>query len=191
MSFYNNKKNVKDYIKMAEGYDGKFLIQILKKYLPKGASVLEIGMGPGKDLNLLQKDFEVTGSDNSQIFLDLYKEQNKNSTIDLLILDARRLELNQKFDCIYSNKVLYHLTEDELIKSFEQQWDILNKNGILFHSLWKGEGKETSHGLDFVYYTEEKLRKIISNKFEILEIESYEEMGKDDSLYIILRKKEI
>lgn len=191
MSFYNNKKNVKDYIKMAEGYDGKFLIQILKKYLPKGSSVLELGMGPGKDLNLLQKDFEVTGSDNSQIFLDLYKEQNKNSTIDLLILDARRLELNQKFDCIYSNKVLYHLTEDELITSFEQQWDILNKNGILFHSLWKGEGKETSHGLDFVYYTEEKLRKIISNKFEILEIESYEEMGKDDSLYIILRKKEI
>ena len=191
MSFYEDEKNIKQYIEMAEDYDGKYLIKILKKYLPKGSTILEIGMGPGKDLNLLNKDYKVTGSDYSQIFLDLYKKQNKNSNIELLKLDARTLKTNQKFDCIYSNKVLYHLTEEELLISLDRQWEILKQDGILFHSFWRGDKKEKSHGLDFIYYTEEKLRKMIDKKFEILEIDLYEEMEKDDSLYIILKKKEV
>lgn len=51
MSFFDNEKNVLEYIKMCEGFDGRELIQILSKYLPKDASVLELGSGPGKDLD--------------------------------------------------------------------------------------------------------------------------------------------
>lgn len=173
MSFYSNEKNVRDYIEMAEGYDGKYLIKELKKYLPKGSSVLELGMGPGKDLDLLKKDFNVTGSDYSQVFLDLYREKNKNTDIEILLLDARTLDTSQKFDCIFSNKVLYHLTEEELKASLERQWELLNEDGILLHSFWKGEEKEEQHGLTFVYYTEEKLRTMIDHKYEILEIKTY------------------
>ena len=53
MSYYNDKKNVEEYIRMAEGYDGRAFVDLLKGMLPKGASVLELGMGPGKDLLLL------------------------------------------------------------------------------------------------------------------------------------------
>ena len=188
MSFYKNKENVKKYIEMAEGYDGKYLIEILKKYLTEGSSILELGMGPGKDLDILNKDYEVTGSDYSELFLDLYKK-SKNMNVDLLFLDARSLETSKKFDCIYSNKVLYHLTKDELTKSLNRQWEILNKDGILFHSFWKGDKREKKNGLNFVYYTEEKLREMIGDNFEILDIESYTEIEDDDSLYIILKKK--
>ena len=188
MNFYKNKENVKKYIEMAEGYDGKYLIEILKKYLPEGSSILELGMGPGKDLDILNKNYDVTGSDYSEIFLDLYKEKNKDMNIELLVLDARTLETSKKFDCIYSNKVLYHLTTKELIKSLNRQWEILNENGILFHSFWKGDKAEKKNGLTFVYYNEEKLRKIIDDNFEILEIDTYKEMEEDDSLYIILKK---
>ena len=55
---------------MAEGYNGKALIDILKKFLPKGSTILELSMGPGKDLNLLKKYYTVTGSDISKIFLN-------------------------------------------------------------------------------------------------------------------------
>jgi len=189
MSFYKNKENVKKYIEMAEGYDGKYLIKILKKYLPEGSSILELGMGPGKDLDILSKYYEVTGSDYSELFLDLYREKNKNMNVDLLVLDARTLEISKKFDCIYSNKVLYHLTKSELKKSLNRQWKILNKDGILFHSFWKGDKKEKQKGLNFVYYTEEKLREMISDNFEIIDIESYTEMEDSDSLYLILKKK--
>lgn len=54
---------------MAKGYNGRELIAVLNKYLPAGAMVLELGMGPGKDLNLLAQRYTVTGSDTSREFL--------------------------------------------------------------------------------------------------------------------------
>ena len=47
-------------------------------YVSKGKSVLELGMGPGKDLNFLKKYYKATGSDSSQVFLDQYMKKYKN-----------------------------------------------------------------------------------------------------------------
>ena len=136
MNYFEDMTNVKEYIQIAEGYDGQFLIDILKKYLKPGSTILELGMGPGKDLEILSQSFKVTGSDNSKVFLDLYKKRKKDA--DLLFLDARTIMTDKKFDCIYSNKVLIHLTREELKQSFEKQKEVLNRNGYLFHSFWKG-----------------------------------------------------
>ncbi len=46
---------------MAAGYDGRELIAALTNYLPAGAEVLELGMGPGVDLDLLSQTYQVTG----------------------------------------------------------------------------------------------------------------------------------
>ena len=59
-NYYDNEKNARDYIEMAEGYDGRELIKVLKQYLPDGASLLELGMGPGVDLELLNQSYQVT-----------------------------------------------------------------------------------------------------------------------------------
>ncbi len=56
MKYFKNKKNVDEYIKMADGYDGRDIIEKLKKYLPVGSTILELGMGPGKDLDILKQD---------------------------------------------------------------------------------------------------------------------------------------
>ena len=74
MAYFDDEKNVQDYLKMAEGYDGADLIDVLREYLPKNATVLELGMGPGKDLNILSHRYEVTGSDNSQLLLTSSKK---------------------------------------------------------------------------------------------------------------------
>lgn len=185
MGYFDNKKNIEEYIKMAEGYDGRELIEILKKYLPENSSVLELGTGPGKDLEILSKVFIVTGSDNSQTFLDRYKKRNK--TTNLVLLNAVTMDLDRKFDCIYSNKVLHHLNREELIESLIMQSKVLNSNGILFHTLWYGDKEEKFSGLRFVYYTEETFRKIDGNEYEILDLKRYSEMEKDDSLYEIGR----
>lgn len=187
MSYFDSEKSVNEYIKMAAGYDGKILIDILKKYLSEGSSILELGMGPGKDLDILSRSYIVTGSDSSQVFLDLYRKRNKNANLKLL--DARTLSTNQKYDCIYSNKVLIHLTKIELKESLIRQKDLLNENGILFHSFWRGDKEEEYHGLKFVYYTEDELYKIIGNSYEILEIVTYKEMKDNDSIYVIAQKK--
>ena len=119
MGFFDTEKGIEQYIKMAEGYDGAELIKILQKFLRADSTVLELGMGPGKDMDILEKSYVVTGSDNSQVFLDKYKEKHQDA--DLLLLDAVTLKTGRKFDCVYSNKVLHHLTKEDLRKSIQRQ----------------------------------------------------------------------
>ena len=61
MDFYDSKGNVEAYIEMAEGYDGRDLISVLQRYLASDSTVLELGMGPGKDIALLGEFYRVTG----------------------------------------------------------------------------------------------------------------------------------
>ncbi len=68
MGFYDTEGGVKEYVEMAEGYDGAELVEVLKKHLPEGSTVLELGMGPGKDLALISRSYTVTGSDSSAAF---------------------------------------------------------------------------------------------------------------------------
>ena len=187
MGFFDTEKGVEQYFKIAEGYDGAELIKILQKYLSQNSTILELGMGPGKDMDILKKLYAVTGSDNSQIFLDKYK--NKHQDSDLLLLDAVTIQTDRKFDCIYSNKVLHHLTKEDLVNSFQRQKDVLNTNGIAFHSFWKGNKTENIEGLLFTYYNIKELKKIVKSNFDILTIETYTEIEKDDSIYTVLKKR--
>ncbi|MDH3203569.1 MAG: class I SAM-dependent methyltransferase [Nitrosopumilus sp.] len=188
MGFYDNINGVNQYIQMAKGYDGGKLIEILRRYLPDKSTVLEIGMGPGVDLDILQKYYTVTGSDNSSLFLERYKK-NKDH-VDLMLLDAITLQTdNRKFDCVYSNKVLHHLTRDNLKKSLSRQKEVLNSDGILFHSFWKGSKTENFEGLLFQYYETKELENMVKEDYEVLELKTYTEMEKDDSIHIVLKKK--
>ena len=183
--FFDDEKNVREYIEMCEGMDGRDLIEILKKYLKLNSTVLELGMGPGTDLEILNETFQAMGSDYSQVFLDIYKEKHPNA--DLLLLNAVILETDRKFDCIFSNKVLHHLSPDELKKSFKRQKDILNENGIIFHTFWHGEKEKEFQDLRFVHYKMNELIRMTENNYELIEIDLYKEMNKDDSIYLILR----
>ena len=49
------------------------------------------------------------------VFIERYKNLNPNS--DIIQLDAKSLNINRKFDCIYSNKVLIHITKKECNES--------------------------------------------------------------------------
>ena len=186
MGFFDDAENVFEYIKMAEGYDGRELVNVLKRYLSAGSSVLELGMGPGVDLDLLAQTYRVVGSDASQVFIDLYREKHPN--VELLEVDATSFCLDRNFDCIYSNKVLHHLTREDLRRSFISQREHLGEVGLLMHSFWYGDREETEQGLRFVYYTKEILMDVIGSGFEAVESSRYTEMEDEDSFYILLRK---
>jgi cyclopropane fatty-acyl-phospholipid synthase-like methyltransferase len=100
MNFFNDENNVNEYINMSMGYDGRELIRILKKYLKAGSTLLELGMGPGKNLDILSKTYDVTGSDFSTLFIEYYRKSNPAA--DLIRLDAVELKTGRTFDGIYS-----------------------------------------------------------------------------------------
>jgi cyclopropane fatty-acyl-phospholipid synthase-like methyltransferase len=188
VDYFDDEKNVAAYIKMAEGYDGRQLIAILKKYLASEATVLELGMGPGKDFEILSKDYQVTGSDNARPFLERYKQQHP--TADIIQLDAVEMNTDRTFDAIYSNKVLHHLTRANLATSLQRQTAVLNPGGIAFHSLWYGDNEDVHHGLRFTYYTPESFSRLIGPGFRLLEMQQYTELNQDDSLYVVLQKQQ-
>ena len=186
MNYYTDPKNVRDYIKMCEGYDGHELIATLKRHLKAGSSLLELGMGPGKDLDMLKSTYQVTGSDNSEVFLDLYRKQHPRA--DLLKLDAVTLEVDRKFDCIYSNKVLHHLSKTELRESFVRQKELLFQDGLLFHTFWKGDREEEIQGMRFVYYTEAQLTEMVEKDYRIIALSDYGEIEPGDSICLVIKK---
>ncbi len=185
--FFDIEENVKEYIEMCEGMDCRDLIEILKEYLKPNSTVLELGMGSGKDLDILNEFFNATGSDNSRIFLDIYKKRNPQA--DLLHLDAVTLETNRKFDCIFSNKVLHHLSRENLIKSFIRQNDLLNDNGIIFHTFWFGEQETSYQDLKFIQYKQDELLRMTDDNYKLLSHDTYDSIGFNDSFNLILSKK--
>jgi SAM-dependent methyltransferase len=187
MGYYDDEKNVEQYIQMAEGYDGALLIDVLRQHLASGSTVLELGMGPGKDLLLLARHFKVTGSDSSSIFVERFRAQHPGA--DVMQLDAITMDTDRQFDAVYSNKVLYHLTGEQLRQSFEQQQRILRPGGLALHSFWYGDGQEDMHGLHFAYYDDAQLRALAEPYFDIVQGERYTEMEANDSLYIVLKKR--
>jgi hypothetical protein len=103
--------------------------------------------------------------------------------------DASTLEIEKKFGVIYSNKVLHHLTDEQLMNSSKRQFELLEKDGLICHSFWKGTGSEVFKGLFVNYHTKKELELVFQDDFEILVLESYEEFEENDSLLLIGKKK--
>ncbi len=185
--FFDVCENVKEYIVSTSGSNRRALVEILKTYLNPESTVLEIGIGPGTDLDILSEAFNVTGSDNSRVFLDLYRRRRPD--VALLLLNAVTLVTNRRFDCIFSNKVLHHLTLEELAGSFGSQVKVLNPDGIAFHTFWRGTGSAEFQGLQFNKYLEDSLLELTKTCFNPLEIGTYAEMNRDDSIYLVLQKR--
>lgn len=185
--YYKTKESVEEYIELAKEVNGQQLINKLKKLLPHRSNLLEIGSGPGTDWKILSKDFNVVGFDNSSEFLNYLKTNNPKGKF--IELDAVTLETKQKFDCIYSNKVLHHLDDKELRVSIKRQSEILNPGGIICHSFWKGEGTEMFKGLFVNYHSAPGIKNYFSGYFEVIELENYKEFDDNDSILFIGKKK--
>ena len=186
-NFYHTLEGVLEYIKISRGYNGLFLINKLLEILPRDSTVLELGMGAGIDLDILSQYYKVTGSDFSEQFLKIYK--SKNPDRELALLDARTIKTRKKFNGIYTNKVLHHLNNKELAQSLERQVNVLEKNGIMCHSFWSGEGEKIENGMFCNYHTVKKLKTLFSKFATIVSIELYKEIEQDDSIVVITRKE--
>ena len=189
MSYFQKRENVDLYTGMMLGYDNSFVISEVEKTLTPNSSLLELGMGIGIDLVSLSKKYRVVGSDYSQLFVDDFKLK---TDLEVIVLDAIKMDIERKFDCIYSNKVLQHLSKEDFIISLNNQYKHLNENGIIFMTLWNGTHREEFEfdgQLRFVYYNGATIEKIIPKELKIEDIVPYSEFESNDSMIIILRRK--
>jgi len=123
------------------------------------------------------------------LFVDRYKSQHPNA--DVIVLDAVDIKTDRRFDGIYSNKVLQHLPKPIAAKSIEAQNRVLRPNGIALHSLWHGDSADEHHGLLFQQYTIDTFSDLVANYFDIVESTRHTEVEADDSLYFVLRRRQL
>ena len=185
--YFDDPARAAEYIRLAEGYNGGELIELLSRLIAPGARVLELGTGPGVDLDLLAAaGFSVLGSDASQTFIDLYR--GRGGQAEMMLLDAVTLDVAESFDAIYSNKVLQHLTPSELSRSFIRQAEVMRPDGVLLHSLWLGERQDEIDGLLFQQHTEASLQALLPQSLKISQVEIYTEEEPDDSLVVVFER---
>ena len=184
--YYHTKASVEEYIRLAKDVSGAQLIRKLEGVLAATSELLEIGSGPGTDWALLNRTYQVTGSDNSDEFINHLNSKFPGE--EFISLDAGTLLTNKNFDGIYSNKVLHHLHDHELVDSIRRQYEILRPEGVVCHSFWKGKGSEVYNGLYVNYQNKESLVAAFKSYFKVLSVESYKEFEEDDSLLFLGRK---
>ncbi len=184
-TMYDTEDGVEEYVAMARGYDGRTHIERLDLLLPPGSEVLELGMGPGVDLDMLAQRYQAVGSDASQAFLDRYASTHPGA--ELLRLDAVTIDTTRRFDAIFSNKVLHHLTTEQLTRSLQRQAELLRPGGLLLHGLWAGTTTEDQHGLHSQDYTSDTFAAAVPSVLAVVECTPYREMSEGDSIRVVLR----
>lgn len=186
MNYYHDEKNAKSYVEMCEGYNATKQLNILYEVLPDGAKVLELGSGPGNDLELLNSHYKVTGSDYSPAFIDILGKRFPEQSIELL--DAITIDTEGPFDAIYSNKVLHHLSDKDLIESFQRQSQLLVPGGFVFHLIWSHIDAPEDVNMLFEERDKKKMESTMGSNFKVVKVLSFGEFEDGDSLAILAQK---
>jgi len=168
---------------MCDGYDGAEIYKVLESHLTKGVALLELGSGPGNDIRHLRKNYSVTGSDLSDEFL--LRCRTRLSDVPFLKLDAVSIDTSQTFDCIFSNKVLHHLEQEQLQASLKRQQQVIKANGLFAHTFWLGDKAFMMDGMLFRFHQRDELLALVSRYFTIRQTYDYKEFDEGDSLFIV------
>lgn len=179
---FNSLKKARSYIDMLEGYDNSFIVSNFKAHINQNCKVLELGMGPALDYDSLKDEYDITVSDTSDAFIKLFNEKYDDTALNICVKD---IVIDERFDCIFTNKVLQVLNDDEMKESFINQYNALNDKGMIFHCIWIGEGFEDCSSN---YTSVDKLEKMINSLFTIEKIITYSEIEQNDSIILIAKK---
>jgi len=190
---------VENYSKFAKYYDSMMsnpkdkvtlIHKWIKKYNPKATSILEIACGTGAILDLLKKQYKVSGLDLSKEMLSIAKKKIKGS--NFYHNDMTSFSINKKFDvvlCIFDS--INHLTKfGDWNKVFKNSYKHLNEEGIFIFDVntikkLKRFGKTKNVflnpiGKDFVI---EKASVIGKNKMEFSQILLENQKGNNYKLF--------
>ena len=140
LQYYKNNANI-----LIDKYDNanmSKLYSLFDKYIKKDDTVLDIGFGSGRDLNIISKiTNNIFGVDACDKFIINSNKDNLKGRIAKSILpdiDISKFQFNTgKFDVIISIAVIMHLTFEEIEQTVQNMKKILKQNGkiIISYSL--------------------------------------------------------
>lgn len=148
--------------------------------LPKGARVLDLGCGSGRDAAYLtDAALHVIGVDLSEGLIGEAKK--KRPDIDFRVMDMENLTFEENcFDGVWSKLAILHVEREQLPQILQSVSKLLKPNGVLMIETKQGEGEgvepvsfSANEERYFVYYgLEELIRMFESAGFS--EVRGYE-----------------
>jgi len=109
------------------------LVVLLERNGLRGRRLLDVGCGTGKSfLPMLQKGWEVTGTDLSPAMLELAREKAGEGA-RLEVADMRELPVFGEFDVVWAldDAINYMLSDDELVQAMEGMRGNLAPGGLV------------------------------------------------------------
>lgn len=134
-----------------------------QRFLPllkKGAKILDVGSGSGRDACYFKKQgYQVTALEPSK---NLCREIRKVFPGEIVCSDIQNYRSTERYDGIWACASLIHLQEEEVLCFFEKIDLYLNDNGIVYVSGKNGPptGK-AQDGRYFLEFTEQLVEKIL------------------------------
>ena len=129
--------------------------------LKKGAKILDVGSGSGRDACYFQKrGYLVTALEPSK---NLCIEIRKVFSGVIICLDIQSYQPMERYDGIWACASLIHLQEEEILCFFKKIDMYLNDNGIVYASGKSGISTgEVEDGRFFLEFTEQLVEKILT-----------------------------
>jgi len=158
-------------------------------------TLLELGAGHGRDsLFFKSQGLRVTCIDLSPKMVELCQQKG----LDAQVMDMVHLDFEpNSFDAIYALNSFLHLPKDEFSKALEYVCKILHPDGLFYLGLYGGidfagpwENDTYIPKRFFSFYSDENIKNILSETFEILYFKLIEfEAGQLSFQSAILRKR--
>lgn len=171
IGFYNG--NALQYFENTVGVDMSAICERFLKYIPSGGRIIDVGAGSGRDIKYFKdRGYAVDGIDASDEMCRLASEY---VGIEVECKIIQEWNPQQKYDGIWANASLLHLSYDEIEKFILRAPDYLVSGGVLYISLKNGiQTGVDRDGRFFTDMSEEKVQQIVAKGTAFYIVENWE-----------------
>jgi len=168
VGFYN--ENAVGFFDNTVGADMGETYEIFNSYLKKGAAILDLGCGSGRDSRYFSNyGYEVISVDYSD---EMVKMAGEFLNKEVIKIDMRQMDFKDKFDGIWACASVLHIKKNEMAKVLKNSYCALKDSGIMYMSFKYGEGEIQSKGRHFSNYKEDTFTKLLDS-LDLFKIEKF------------------
>ena len=162
-------KNTEEFIASTLEADMSATQEKFLALLPKGARILDLGCGSGRDsLCFLQKGFQVTAVDGSE---ELAKFAGELIGQEVLLADFKELELPPaSYDAIWASASLLHVHSEDLPGILAKVTDLAKPGAIFYLSFKYGDFEGERGGRYYTDLNEERFAEFFQKSGRALAI---------------------
>lgn len=178
------------YDKLMENIDYEgwvdYFIKLCELFKVAPKKILDVGCGTGNPTRyLVERGYEVTGIDSSEKMLEVAKNKFKDKkNVKFLKMDMRRIELDEKFDAVFSffDSMNYLLDEKDMKACFRGVYKVLKEKGTFIFDM------NTYYSLKEIW-DNSVTTKEVDNIFSIWR-NTWDEKKRISTLHLLLKVKE-